>query len=365
MFPTRSSCSPASASTEMPATAEVPGGAEMSDDALMCRAIANAAEVRGSTAPNPWVGSVVVSATGGVYDGATQPVGGPHAERRAMTAAEAAGDSTEGATIYTTLEPCNFVGRTGACSEALIAAGVARVVVGIVDPEPKVAGSGIERLRSAGIDVTVGVESVAVTQQLRPYLHQCTTGRPWVVLKMAMTLDGRTAAPDGTSQWITSEAARVDVHRLRARCDSILVGAGTVRADDPALTVRHLAGLDPQRIVLGSAAANAKVHPCWEVDGLLEDVLDELGGRGVVDLLVEGGADVAAQFHRSGLVDEYILYVAPAMFGGDDGRPVFAGPGSGTMSDLWRGTIDDVERIGDDLRITVLAKPVLAKPVLA
>ncbi len=171
------------------------------------------------------------------------------------------------------------------------------------------------------------------------------------MLKLAATLDGRTAAPDGTSQWITGEAARADAHRLRADSDAVLVGAGTVRADDPSLTVRHVEGPDPLRVVLGSAPAGARVHPALELGGDLGDVLDELGRRGVLQAMVEGGAAVAHDFHAAGLVDRYVLYVAPVVFGGDDGRATFAGLGAPSIADVTRGTFGQVIRLGDDLRI--------------
>ncbi len=172
-----------------------------------------------------------------------------------------------------------------------------------------------------------------------------------MVLKRAATLDGRTAAPDGTSRWITGPEARADAHGLRARSDAVLVGAGTVRADDPALDARHALGPDPLRVVLGKAPEGARVHPALELSGDLDGVLDELGGLGVVQLLVEGGAAVAHDFHCGGLVDRYVLYLAPSMFGGDDGRGLFAGPGAGTIDDVWRGRIVDVRRLGADLRV--------------
>jgi len=320
------------------------------DEALMRRALALAAGVRGATSPNPWVGAVL--STG--HEGATQPPGGPHAE---VVALEAAGDEAAGATLYSTLEPCCVHGRTPPCTDAIIAAGLARVVVGIEDPDPGVAGRGIAELRAAGIRVDVGVCADEVAAQLRPYVKHRTTGRPWVVLKLAATLDGRTAAPDGTSRWITGTAARTDAHRLRAESDAVLVGAGTVRADDPELTVRHVEGRDPLRVVLGHAPPGARVLPAVEVGGELGGVLDDLGERGVLQVLVEGGATVAHDLHAAGLVDQYVLYLAPALFGGDDGRGLFAGPGAQTMAALRRGRIVEVERLGEDLRVELECSP--------
>jgi diaminohydroxyphosphoribosylaminopyrimidine deaminase/5-amino-6-(5-phosphoribosylamino)uracil reductase len=345
----------------------------MDDLEHMRRAIALAAEVRARTAPNPWVGAVVVpSAATVTYEGATAPPGGPHAE---VTALAAAGAAARGATLYVTLEPCTHHGRTPPCTDAIIEAGVARVVVGIEDPDPRVAGSGLAALRAAGVQVSIGAAADEVTEQLAAYLKHRRTGHPWVVLKMAASLDARTAAPDGTSRWITGEAARRDVHLLRARSDAVLVGAGTVRADDPQLTVRlddgesggdgegegkgHSEGQDvgtqPLRVVLGHAPDDAKMRPALELSGNLHDVLAELGRRGVLQLLVEGGATVAHDFHAAGLVDRYVLYLAPVFFGGDDARPLFAGPGAGTIADVWRGKLVSVERLGDDLRVEVAA----------
>jgi diaminohydroxyphosphoribosylaminopyrimidine deaminase/5-amino-6-(5-phosphoribosylamino)uracil reductase len=318
----------------------------------MDRAIALAASVRTTTSPNPWVGCVLEAADGRVFEGATQPPGGAHAEAVALAAA---GDAARGATAWVTLEPCSHHGRTPPCADALIAAGVARVVVGIEDPDPQVRGRGIARLREAGVDVEIGVRAEVVREHLAPYLKHRSTGRPWVVLKLAASLDGRTAAPDGTSQWITGEAARADAHRLRAESDAVVVGAGTVRVDDPRLTVRHVEGRDPLRVVLGHAPADAKVQPCLELAGDLGTVLDDLGAKGIVQVLVEGGAAVAGAFHRAGLVDRYVLYLAPALFGGDDARPLFTGPGTATIDGVWRGRIVSVAQLGDDLRIEVAA----------
>jgi diaminohydroxyphosphoribosylaminopyrimidine deaminase/5-amino-6-(5-phosphoribosylamino)uracil reductase len=324
------------------------------DEVHMARAAALATSVHGSTAPNPWVGCVVVTPEGATFEGATAPPGGPHAE---VSALAAAGSGARGATLYSTLEPCAHVGRTPPCTDAIIGSGVTRVVIGIFDPDPLVSGRGVDALTAAGIDVAIGVARTEITEDLAPYLKHRRTGRPWVVLKLAVTLDGRTAAPDGTSRWITGAAARADVHRLRARSDAVLVGAGTVRADDPELTVR----LDPPparqplRVVLGSVPAGARVHPALELSGDVGDALDELGARGVLQVLIEGGAAVAHDFHAAGLVDRYVVYLAPALMGGDDGRPVFAGSGADTIDALWRGRLVSVERLGDDLRVEVAA----------
>ncbi|MGH9180645.1 MAG: bifunctional diaminohydroxyphosphoribosylaminopyrimidine deaminase/5-amino-6-(5-phosphoribosylamino)uracil reductase RibD, partial [Acidimicrobiales bacterium] len=285
---------------------------------------------------------------GARYEGATAAPGGPHAEVTALTAA---GTAARGATLYTTLEPCAHHGRTPPCVAAVVAAGVARVVVGLEDPDPQVGGRGVARLRTAGVVTEVGLRAVEVTAQLRPYLCHRTTGRPWVVLKLAATLDGFTAAADGTSRWITGPVARSDVHRLRAGSDAVLVGAGTVRTDDPALTARDHPGPDPRRVVLGTAPPGARIHPAWELSGPPGEVLDELGRRGVLQVLIEGGATVASQFHAAGLVDRYVLYLAPALLGGEGGRPLFAGPGAATLAGAWRGRIVEVARLGDDLRV--------------
>jgi diaminohydroxyphosphoribosylaminopyrimidine deaminase/5-amino-6-(5-phosphoribosylamino)uracil reductase len=323
----------------------------VTDNERMDRALELAASVRASTPPNPWVGCVIQALDGTVFDGATQPVGGPHAEAVALAAAE--GHDLVGATAWVTLEPCSHHGRTPPCADALVAAGVSRVVVALEDPDPKVAGQGLDRLRAAGVAVEIGVRAAEAAELLAPYLHHRRTGRPFVVLKLAASLDGRTSAPDGTSQWITGPRARADAHALRAQSEVVVVGAGTVRADDPALTVRDAPAPrgDPLRVVLGSAPEGAQVHPCREHDGSLDDLLDDLGAEGHLQAMVEGGARVAHAFHAAGLVDRYVLYLAPALFGGDDARGLFAGSGAPTMAEVWRGRIRAVTRLGDDLRI--------------
>ncbi len=327
----------------------------------MLRAVDAAERVRGRTSPNPWVGAVVVPPAAedipsAWFTGATAPPGGPHAE---VTALAAAGDRARGATLYVTLEPCAHQGRTPPCVDAVLASGVTRVVVGIVDPDPQVDGRGIARLREAGVAVDVGAASDAVGDQLAPYVTHRRTGRPWVVLKLAATMDGRIAAPDGSSRWITGEEARLDAHRLRAVSDAVVVGAGTVRTDDPTLTVRlpegdpWYRGVDeqPVRVVLGDVPDGAAVAPALALRGTPGDVLDELGARGMLQVLVEGGARVAHDFHGAGVVDRYVVYLAPALFGGDDARPMFAGHGGATIDDVWRGQVHSVTSLGGDIRV--------------
>ena len=311
----------------------------LTDEQLMQHAIDAAWPVRTTTAPNPWVGAALLTTDGAVHVGATQPPGGAHAEIGALAAA---GSDAAGATLATTLEPCCHAGRTGPCTTAIIEAGVVRVLIGIEDPDKQVAGEGIKALRDAGIEVVVGTLSAEVTVQLEPYLHHRKTGRPYVV---------RTAAPDGGSEWITGEEARTDVHQMRAESQAILVGAGTVRADNPSLNVRLVEGPSPRRIVLGTAPADANVHPCIEWVGPIPELLDLLAADGVLQLMVEGGANVASEFHDAGLIDRYVLYVAPAIFGGNDAHPLFVGDGAPTMADLRRGRFVATRQLGNDIRL--------------
>lgn len=325
----------------------------------MARAVARAAHSRLLAPPNPWVGAVLLAADGTTFEGSTRRPGGNHAEREVL---DRAGPRAVGATLYVTLEPCSHQGRTPPCVDAIVQAGVARVVVGVRDPDPRVGGRGVATLREAGLEVIVGPGAEAVEDQLGPYLKHRRTGRPYVVLKLASTFDGRTAAADGTSQWITGPEARQDAHRLRAESDAVLVGAGTARADDPRLTVRGvvapdgLAPREPLRVVLGRAEPDAAMRPCLELAGDLADVLDELGRRDVAQLLVEGGPRVAGAFHRAGVVDRYVLYLAPALMGGDDGAPVLAGPGAAGIGDMARLRVDRLVKLGDDLRIDLVAE---------
>jgi diaminohydroxyphosphoribosylaminopyrimidine deaminase/5-amino-6-(5-phosphoribosylamino)uracil reductase len=318
----------------------------------MARAAAVGRAARFEAPPNPWVGALVVDARGTIVaSGATEEVGGRHAE---VVALDSAGQAARGATLYVTLEPCSHTGRTPPCADRVLAAGIARVVIGLEDPDHHVRGGGIERLRAAGLDVEVGVGARELEVDLAPYLHHRRTGRPFVVCKWAASMDGRTAAPDSTSRWLTSAEARLDAHRLRAASDAVLVGAGTVRHDDPELTVR-LGGehRQPLRVVLGDAPPDARVHPCIEHHGPLDELLDDLGQRGILQLLVEGGASVAHEFVAQGLVDRFVIYLAPILFGGDDGAPVLRGAGAPTMDLVHRGRFVSWVQVGDDLRVEV------------
>ena len=318
----------------------------------MVEARACAQTVRRTTSPNPWVGAVLLGASGARYLGATEPPGGRHAERVAL---DAAGSDAAGGTLIVTLEPCSHQGRTGPCVNAILDAGITTVAIGVSDPDPLVAGEGIRLLRQAGVTVIEGVGQAEVEEQLAPYLHHRRTGRPWVTLKMASTLDGQTAAADGSSKWITSEAARADAHELRADHDAILVGAGTVRADDPSLTARLTPppARQPIRFVLGEIPEGAKVLPAESLFGDLGVILEELGRRGVVSLLVEGGARVAHDVMAQGFVNRIVSYVAPALMGGSDGKPLLEGPGAPSMEGLARGRFVSMRSVGDDLRLEV------------
>ncbi|WP_456844060.1 bifunctional diaminohydroxyphosphoribosylaminopyrimidine deaminase/5-amino-6-(5-phosphoribosylamino)uracil reductase RibD [Cellulomonas sp. P5_C6] len=297
--------------------------------------------------PNPRVGCVLLGPDGDVRgEGWHRGAGTPHAEVAALADAAARGESTRGATAVVTLEPCNHNGRTGPCSEALIAADVARVVVSVDDPNPLAAG-GAARLRSAGVDVQTGVLTDEGRAVLGAWLPSIERGRPFVTLKLATSLDGRIAAADGSSRWITSEVSRHHAHDLRAEVDAIAVGTGTALVDDPSLTARNasgeLHGHQPLRVVVGhrDLPPDARLHgPGGELLHLRThepaEVLAVLAEREVRHLLVEGGPTLAAAFVRAGLVDEVHAYVAPVLLG--------AGPSA--LSDL------GVLSIGDAVRLT-------------
>ena len=326
-------------------------------EALMRRAMHMAETARLHARPNPWVGAVLVCADGAVHEGATQSPGNAHAEIIALQSAATAGDSTVGATLYTTLEPCSHTGRTGPCTEAIIAAGITHVVSAITDPDVKVTGTGFAALRAAGIEVTEGICAQEVAQQLAPYLHHRRTGRPFVMVKMATTLDARTSIPNGP-RWLTGDAARTRVHQLRAESDAIVVGAGTVRTDDPELTVRLVDGPSPRRIVLSHNAldAAAKVNPCtvWKDD--LESLLDSLGDEDVLQLMVEGGPTVATAFHELGLINQYVFHIAPIVSGNAESPGVFIGD---VQQELSHCAVVSTTALGDDVEIVL--QPLIEK----
>lgn len=325
-------------------------------DTAMRRALAASACSHGRTSPNPAVGCVVLDAAGDIVGtGATAPPGGPHAE---VTALREAGDRAAGGTAVVTLEPCAHHGRTPPCTEALLAAGISTVHVGLRDPDPVAAG-GVERLRAAGVEVTVGTLAEEVSAgPLRGWLHRQRTGRPHVTWKLAATLDGRIAAVDGSSRWITGETARAGVHELRARMDAIVAGTGTVLADDPALTARRpdgtLAEHQPLRVVVGhrdvpagAALAAADVLHVRTHDP--DEVLDALAARDVVDVLLEGGPVLAGAFVAAGRVDRVLAYLAPALLG--SGNSALAEAGVGTIADIVRLHVDEVRRVGTDVLV--------------
>jgi len=320
--------------------------------ALMLDAIAEGEKARFHAPPNPWVGALVVDGSGAVIaTGHTQVPGESHAEVQALAAA---GERAAGATLVVTLEPCCHVGRTGPCTEAIVAAGISHVIVGTMDPDPRVAGGGVAALRAAGITVTTGVEIEAVRAQLAPYIWQRVTGRPYVVAKIASTLDGVVAMADGTSQWITGPEARRDGHVLRAQSQAIIVGSGTVRRDNPTLTARlGDVVLSPLRVVLGSAPEGAAVRPCWERAGSLGAVLDELGEHDVVQVLIEGGPSTISAFLDEGLVNHVVWYQAPAFAGALDTVGALRGLTTGTLAQLRRARFTGVRQLGDDIRIDV------------
>lgn len=327
-----------------------------SDIEMMQKAIDAAELVRCVTSPKPWVGCAILAKDGEFFVGSTFETGVDHAE---IIALGKAGKKAQGSTVFVTLEPCSHQGTTPPCADALIAAGVGKVVVGIEDVDAKVSGRGIDKLRTAGVEVEVGVLANEISEQLAPYIKHRNTRTPYVILKAGMTLDGFIADKQGNSQWITSELARADAHKLRAQSDAVLVGSRTVQKDDPSLTVRDYQYLglrkdllsDPLRVVLGSVERNAKINPCKQMSGPLETVLKDLGNQGVMQLLVEGGASVAHDFHEAGLIDRYVFYVAPALFGGSHALGVFGGGNSSLLTDVWRGKFIKVEQLGTDLRI--------------
>lgn len=343
----------------------------------MLAAAGLAHNVRMLTSPRPWVGCVIVAPDGTAYEGATDGKSGPHAEQVAL---QAAGHKASGATLYSTLEPCAHQGQTAPCTQAIIEAGIAQVVVAITDPDQRVSGKGIKQLKEAGLEVHTGVCAAEITRQLQAYICHRRLNRPHVTLKLAATLDGKVALANGTSQWLTGPQARADVHLLRAESDAVLVGANTARLDDPQLTVRQAElppgvlplDVQPRRFVLGDIPAGSKlsqgdlslsqgdlsgaIPPAVSLTGDVREILAQLARQDIVSVLVEGGPVTAAAFHEAGLVDRYVFYFCPALVGGDQARGMLAGQAVGEMAELWRGEIVDVALLGSDLRVEIMPK---------
>ena len=350
------------------------------DHAMMAQALRLAERGAYTTKPNPMVGCVITQGDEVVGEGWHQRKGEPHAE---VLALQAAGERAKGATAYVTLEPCAHTGSTGPCADALVAAGVARVVAAMRDPFPKVDGAGFDRLRAAGIAVEDGLMETQARELNRGFLSRIVRGRPWLRVKLASSLDGRTATAAGDSKWISGEASRQDVQRWRARSGALLTGAGTVLLDDPQLTVRlgdDSAFVPPLRVVLdpglatvargrvreGDAptlylhAPDAKIpreltseHAAVPVHRNLFElkaVLALLAERGVNEVQLEAGATLAGAFLAEGLVDEVLLYVAPVLLG-ERSRPLFDGLHIDAMDERLRLRVVETRSIGEDLRI--------------
>lgn len=350
----------------------------------MSMAFRLAARGQQTASPNPMVGAIVVSAGEIVGSGWHRRAGSPHAEIHALAEA---GERSRGATVYVTLEPCAHHGRTPPCVEALIRARVGRVVAAMEDPDFRTAGRGLAMLNAAGIPTECGLMGREARRQNEAYIHHRQSGRPFVTLKSAASLDGRTAARDGSSQWITGEPARRDAHRLRRRCDAVCAGVGTVLADNPRLTVRGMpVRRPPVRVVVDSQArtpaganvlsdeaptvivtavddsdprldhlkqAGASVISAPGSGGKvsLPDMLDRLGDRGILSLLLEGGATLAGGFACAGLIDKFVFYLAPRILG-DSPHGCFMDWAPGSIGLAVRLRDSRVGRVGEDLRIS-------------
>jgi diaminohydroxyphosphoribosylaminopyrimidine deaminase/5-amino-6-(5-phosphoribosylamino)uracil reductase len=373
------------------------GRAHPSDAELMRRALALGARGLGRTWPNPPVGALLVRGGRIVGEGFHARAGAPHAEIQAI---RAAGARARGAELFVSLEPCTHYGRTPPCVEAVLRLGPTRVVVGAFDPNPRVRGRGIRRLRQSGVPVVVGVEGQAADALLAGFRSRITRGRPLVTLKLAVTLDGRIAARGGDARWITGAEARREAHGLRGAVDAVLVGSGTVRADDPRLTCRLPGGHDPLRIVLAgrgldlprgahviarggpptlvvapASAAPARVTALRrrgvEVELLpadragripIAEVLAALGARGLTHVLVEGGAMVAAQLLAAQLADRVVIFVAPAVLGGD-GVPALGPLGITRAADAIRLERPTVRQVGPDFVVEGVPRSRRARPL--
>jgi diaminohydroxyphosphoribosylaminopyrimidine deaminase/5-amino-6-(5-phosphoribosylamino)uracil reductase len=358
----------------------------LNDTDGMRAALAQAAKALYSATPNPRVGCVIVREGDVLAEGHTQPTGFAHAEAHALHHAQQQGVDVRGATVYVSLEPCSHHGRTPPCADALITAGIARVVVAIEDPNPLVAGQGLARLRAAGIKVELGVLADEAREMNRGFLHRMQHGRPWVRMKIAASLDGGTALQNGESQWITSTQARDDGHAWRARACAVLTGIGTVQQDDPQLNVRAVeTPRQPRRIVVdshleispqakilqgtagwifsaveGGANADRLRAEGHELIALPDDsgkvdlhaLMNELGRREINELHVEAGFKLNGSLLRAGVVDELLLYLAPCLLGPTQGLARL--PVLEHLSDRLAFRFHEVEQVGPDLRLRVM-----------
>jgi diaminohydroxyphosphoribosylaminopyrimidine deaminase/5-amino-6-(5-phosphoribosylamino)uracil reductase len=323
---------------------------------FMQRALALAKRGEGLTRPNPPVGAVLVQDGKIVAEGFHKKAGGPHAEVNCLAGVPAIGNN---AVLYVTLEPCSTQGRTPPCTRLILERGIRHVVVGAKDPNPAHAGRGIRMLRRAGVDVTTGVCRAEAEALIAPFAKRILTGMPYVTLKLASTLDGRIADASGKSKWITGPQARAKVQELRRSADAVMVGAGTVRADDPSLLPRPSKGRKPWRVIIGSdvpAKSNVLCDEAAErtlvMNGPLETVLKELGNRGVMHVLCEGGGELAGSLVRAGLVDAFALFVAPSLLGGE-GFPMFGKKGW-PLAVMPRLHFQSLEKAGEDVFIRAL-----------
>lgn len=361
------------------------------DEQYMQLAIDLAASAKGNTNPNPLVGAVIVKDGVIVGTGLHRKAGEPHAEVHAF---RMAGEHAKGATLYVTLEPCSHYGKTPPCANLVKESEVSRVVVAMQDPNPDVAGRGIQLLRDAGIEVEVGVLEAQARRLNERFIHNMLTSRPFIISKYAMTLDGKIATHTGHSKWVTGEAAREDVHRIRHEVDGILVGVGTVIADNPSLTTRLAEGegKNPVRIIMDSSLRtreNANVLNVEEAKTILvcsedadqekiaafenkgvhvlpvrsenkgldiDEMLEKLYQLGITDILVEGGSTVNASFLQSGAINKYIIYVAPKVLGGRLSLTPIGGHSAVLMDEAFDVEFDSFEKVGQDLRIIAYPK---------
>ncbi len=351
----------------------------------MSRALHLSERARLLSPPNPWVGCVLVRDGEIVGEGFTQAPGGNHAEAQAL---KQAGERANGATAYVTLEPCSHYGRTPPCTNALIAAKVKHVVAALEDPDSKVAGSGLKQLGEAGITTELGLLCDEVRASLRPYLHHRQKGRAFCLAKAAISIDGRMAAADRTSQWITCSEAQEDVHRLRAESQAIMIGVGTALSDRPSLTIRHYHGeglKQPLRVVLDrtgrlpangplfdtslastliitSSSCSGTTRKAWESKGVevvvlesLDEVFTYLGKRGVLQVLVEGGPTLLGVLAQQQLIDQLSIYVGPCILG-DKGLPLFGGMDIATIAEAPKLSLEGSAVFGDTVRMDYFVK---------